>query len=176
MQFVSKSGPWLVMALGVLAGAVLSAQPSKRVDDKTLRHPPADEWITYGHDYAETHYSPLKQINASNVSRLGPAWSFDTESQGPMEDTPLVANGIIYGTNAWSVVFATDARTGKFAWRWDPEVSRSYSKRLCCGPQNRGVAFYKGTVYVGVLDGRLAALDANTGKLKWSVQTTDPDE
>jgi len=169
-------GRILFAGLGFILATVGSAQQPKRVDDKTLRRPPADEWVTYGHDYAETHHSPLKQINASNVSRLGLAWSFDTESQGAMEDTPLVSNGIIYGTGAWSVVTAADARTGKFLWRWDPEVSRSYSKCLCCGPQNRGVALYKGTVYVGVLDGRLAALDSNTGKLKWKVQTTDPDE
>lgn len=172
-MFLSR---WAV--LGILCGPVLFAQQPKRVDDAALRKSASDanEWLTYGHDYAETHYSPLKRINASNVSRLGLAWSFETETQGQLEGTPLMANGVVYGTGTWSVVFAVDARTGKFKWRWDPEVSRSYISKLCCGPANRGLAMYNGRIYVGTLDGRLAALNQETGTPEWSVQTTDPNE
>jgi len=134
-----------------------------------------DEWLTYGRDYAETHYSPLKQIDDKNVSRLGLAWSCETQTQGAFEDTPLVANGVVYGTGSWSIVCAVDTRTGKKKWNWDPDVDRNFGSHACCGPNNRGVAIYDGKVFVGVLDGRLAALDQETGKQIWSVKTTEDD-
>ncbi len=165
--------------LTALAGFAAAQQP-KPVDDATLKRAQAasKEWLTYGRDYAETHYSPLRQINDSNVSRLGLAWSWDTEaSAGGMEATPLISNGVMYGTLSWSVVFAVDARTGKFKWKWDPEIPRNASgPRFCCGPVNRGVALYRGKVYSGTLDGKLVALDAETGKVAWQAQTTDPNE
>jgi quinohemoprotein ethanol dehydrogenase len=146
------------------------------VDDAALRDASKNsgEWLTYGRDYAETHYSPLKQIDVSNVKRLGLAWSMETQSPsgGRIEATPLVSNGVIYGILAWDVMFAADARTGKLKWRWDPDVPREHISKLCCGPVNKGVALYNGKVYAGLLDGRLVALDQNTGKLLWSTQTT----
>ena len=97
-------------------------------------------------------------------------------SQGKIETTPIVWNGTLYGTSTWSVVYAVDARTGALKWRWDPALVRGgYGEggpRYCCGPVNRGVAIYEGRVYVGLLDGRLVALDADTGRVAWSVQTT----
>jgi quinohemoprotein ethanol dehydrogenase len=166
-----------------LAGVVLVsvwvawAQQPKRVDTNALKNAAknGDEWVTYGRDYAETHYSPLKQIDTTNVSRLGLAWSWETESPagGRVEGTPLMSNGVLFGSLAWDVLFAVDARTGKFKWRWDPEIPRQHISEICCGPVNRGVALYKGKVYAGLLDGRLAALDQETGKLLWAVQTTD---
>src|SRR5205823_634107 len=147
-------------------------------DDAVLRDAPKSggEWLTTGRDYAETRYSPLKQIDASNVSKLGLAWSFDTSSFRGLEATPLISDGVLYATANWSVVFALDARTGALKWRWDPQVDRTVGRRACCDVVNRGVALYKGKVYVGVLDGRLAVLDAKDGKVLWSVQTTDEKE
>ncbi len=164
----------------VLAAAALAQTNKRAVDDNALKNAPknADEWLTYGRDYAETHYSPLKQIDASNVKRLGLAWSWETESpQGAnVEATPLVSNGVMYGSLGWDVLFAVDARTGKFKWRWDPEIPREHIQQICCGPLNRGVALYRGKVYAGLLDGRLVALDQETGKVLWQVKTTDnPD-
>jgi quinohemoprotein ethanol dehydrogenase len=166
--------------VGVLASAILGsafAQQSSRVDQNALKRAAAqpNEWLTYGRDYAETHYSPLKEINDKNVGRLGLGWSWETGTVGSFEGTPLIADGIIYGTGSWSVVFAVDARTGKEKWRWDPDVDRSFGSHACCGPNNRGVAIYDGKVFVGVLDGRLAALDQETGKKIWSVKTTEDD-
>src|SRR5580658_5768648 len=124
--------------------AVAQQEPKHTVNDAALRSAPksGDEWLTYGHDYAETHYSPLAQITAANVSRLGLAWSWETESpQGAnVEATPLISNGVMYGSLGWDVLFAVDARTGKFKWRWDPEIPREHIAQLCCGPLNRGVA------------------------------------
>src|SRR3984957_20852503 len=88
-------------------GAAL-AQPPKRVDDSALRKAAPDEWVTYGHDYAETHFSPLKQINAENGGRLGLGWSWETRTEGGIESTLLISNGTLYATGPWSVVFAVD--------------------------------------------------------------------
>jgi quinohemoprotein ethanol dehydrogenase len=133
-------------------------------------------WLTHGRTYAEDRFSPLKQIDEKSVERLGLAWSFDMETRRGLEATPIVANGVLYFTGAWSVVYAVNARSGELLWNWDPKVPRSYGSRACCDVVNRGVAIYKGKIYVGVLDGRLAALDAETGKPAWVTATTDPDQ
>ena len=167
----------------LLAGAcaVLSvcfgAQPAV-VDDVSLVAASAspDQWLTIGRDYAETRFSPLKQIDASNVGRLGLAWSYDTQSLRGLEATPLVANGVLYASADWSNVFAVDARSGRQLWRWDSKADRIRGERACCDVVNRGLALYKGKIYVGVIDGRLVALDAVTGALRWEVQTTPVDE
>ena len=149
-----------------------------QVDDAALRSAASspDQWLTIGRDYAETRFSPLRQIDSSNVSRLGLAWSYDTRSLRGLEATPLVSNGVLYATGDWSNVFALDARTGRELWRWDAKADRIRGYRACCDVVNRGVALYKDKVYVGVIDGRLVALDAATGALRWEVQTTPVDE
>ena len=148
---------------------------AKKVDDAALRNADArtGDWITHGRDYAETRFSPLKQINAENANQLGLAWSFDTGTDRGLEATPLIVDGVMYTTGSWSIVYALDARTGKQLWKWDPQVPRRYGAKACCDVVNRGVAVYKGRVYVGTLDGRLAALNAATGKVVWSVVTVD---
>jgi len=165
----------LITAAGWQTRAAERQQP-RVVDDRALKGAAAngDEWLTTGRDYAEQRYSPLTQIDASNVSRLGLSWSYEIGTGGgPQEATPLFANGVLYGITNWSIVFAVDARTGKERWRYDPKVDRSIdepgSDRLCCGVISRGVALYQGKVIVPVVDGRLQALDAATGNLLWSV-------
>jgi glucose dehydrogenase len=87
---------------------------------------PATDGLTYGLTPGETRYSPLNQINAANVSRLGLAWSYDIGvGGGNQEATPLVFNGTLHGFTNWSIVFAVDARTGREKGRWDPEVNRT---------------------------------------------------
>lgn len=164
-------------AAGMFAIAAAAAQ-TRQVDDSVLLQPPDTEWVTYGRDYAETHHSPLAQITQANVGQLRLVWSTEVGSQGKVETTPLVSDGTLYGTSTWSVVFALDARTGVLKWKWDPGLVKAPpaegGPRFCCGPVNRGVALYKGRVYVGLLDGRLVALDAKSGDVVWSVQTTPP--
>jgi quinohemoprotein ethanol dehydrogenase len=164
----------------MLAAGLLLAQQKRQIDDKALKNAAqsGDEWVTYGRDYAETHFSPLKQIDTSSVKRLGLAWSWETESPAGarIESTPLFSNGVLYASLGWNVMVAVDARTGKQKWRWDPEISRKHISEICCGPVNRGVALYKGKVYAGLLDGRLVALDQETGKVLWSVKTTTNDD
>ncbi|MFL6216190.1 MAG: PQQ-dependent dehydrogenase, methanol/ethanol family [Blastocatellia bacterium] len=155
-----------------------SSQAAKKIDDAALRNAEANasDWITHGRNYAETRFSPLKQINADNIKSLGLAWTFDTETTRGLEATPIVVDGVIYTTGSWSIVYALDARTGRLLWKYDPKVSGAYGQRACCDVVNRGVAVYKGRVYVGALDGRLIALDAATGKLIWSVVTVDQSQ
>ena len=132
-------------------------------------------WLTYGRTYDEQRFSPLQQIDASNVKQLGLAWAFDlpTAHRG-QEATPLVIDGVMYVSGAWSKVFALDARTGALKWAYDPEVPGAAAVNACCDVVNRGVAAWNGKVFVGTLDGRLVALDAASGKPIWVVNTLPP--
>src|SRR5450631_2095427 len=131
-------------------------------------------WMGPGRTYDEQHFSPLQKIDAGNVKQLGLAWFYDLDAaHRAQESTPLVVDGFMYVTSAWSKVFALDAKTGAPIWTFDPKVPGQVGVNACCDAVNRGVAVWKGRVYVGTLDGRLIALDAATGKIRWSVQTTD---
>src|SRR5262245_24866061 len=163
---------WLLAPLAavVFLTGIVAARQTRRVDQNALKNAEkGTEWLTYGHGYSEQRYSTLKNIDTTNVSRLGLAWSFEVgDGGGPQEATPLFANGVLYGITNWSITFALDARTGKEIWRYDPKVTRG-GVRLCCGVINRGVALYEGKVIVPVTDGRIVALDAATGKPLWSI-------
>jgi len=153
-------------------------KPAAPVDDAALRAADSrnQDWLSYGRDYYEQRFSPLNEINDANVATLGLAWQFETATERGLEATPLVIDGVMYATGSWSVTYAIDARTGKQLWKYDPEVHRKYDNIACCDVVNRGAAFYKGKVYVGVLDGRLAALDAATGKVAWQTTTVDQNQ
>src|SRR3979411_3031580 len=127
----------------------------------------SQDWPTIGLDYAETRYSKLNRITADNVKNLGLMWSYSLDSSRGVEATPVVVDGIMYQTASWSVVHAIDARTGKKIWTFDPGVDREKGYKGCCDVVNRGVALYKGKVFVGAYDGRLIALDAATGQKVW---------
>ncbi len=133
----------------------------------------SNDWPTIGLDYAETRFSKLNQINADNVKKLGLVWSYPLESSRGVEATPVVVDGIMYQTASWSVVHAIDARTGKQLWTFDPKVDREKGYKGCCDVVNRGVALWKGKVFVAAYDGRLFALDAVTGKVVWEKDTID---
>ncbi len=152
------------------------AGTTTEIDDSVLRAAAArpSDWISHGRTYDEQRYSPLDEVREANVARLGLAWTFETGTDRGLEATPLVADAVMYTTAAWSIVYALDARTGRLLWKWDPEVDRNrYDALACCDVVNRGVALYRGRIYVGVLDGRLAALDAATGAVAWQVITVD---
>ena len=172
----------LFLSLAGLLGAtwVATGQQARRIDDLALRNggKTGEEWLTYGLTPGETRYSPLKQIDASNVSRLGLAWSYDVGTGGGnQEGTPLFWNGTLYAITNWSVVFAVDARTGKERWRWDPEVNQvAVRPKVCCGVVNRGIAIYQGKIIAPVIDGRLEALDAETGKPVWEARVAFPQD
>jgi PQQ-dependent dehydrogenase (methanol/ethanol family) len=171
----------LAALVGLSLSAWLSAGPQVRqVDEAALKSGgrTGDDWLTYGLTQAETRYSPLNQINTGTVKRLGLAWSYDLGSGGGgQEGTPLVWNGTLFGITNWSVVFAVDARTGKERWRWDPEVNQTAVRpKICCGVVNRGIALYDGKIFAPVIDGRLQALDAETGKVIWESRVAYPQD
>src|SRR5713226_4710129 len=135
----------------------------------------ADEsWRLHGGTQTDQRFSPLNQINEQTVSKLGLVWSKELGTTRGLEATPIVKDGVIYTTGAWSVVFAFDAKTGQMKWTYDPKVPRERAYFFCCDVVNRGVALHNGKIYVGTLDGRLIALDQRSGTPVWSVQTTDP--
>lgn len=131
------------------------------------------EWLTYGGTYDEQRFARLSQIKTDNVADLGIAWTYDLATSRGVEATPIISNGVMYVTGAWSIVYALDAKTGKELWVYDPKVTGAAAARSCCDVINRGVAIYGDKVYVGVFDGRLEALDAKTGKVVWSTVTVD---
>lgn len=135
------------------------------VTDALLATAPEGEWLSYGRDQGEQRFSPLEQINAQNVGQLGLAWSVDFDTARGQEATPLMHNGVLYTTTAWSMVKAYDARTGKVLWEYDPKVPRETLVDACCDAVNRGAALYGDKIYVGTLDGRLIALDQKTGRV-----------
>jgi quinohemoprotein ethanol dehydrogenase len=133
-------------------------------------------WMSYGRTYGEERFSPLRQINDQNVAQVGLAWYFDLDTPRGQEATPLVIDGVMYFTSAWSKVFAVRAATGEKLWSFDPKVDPGWAVNACCDVVNRGVAAWNGKVFVGTLDGRLIALDAASGSKVWEEQTTDPSK
>ena len=131
------------------------------------------DWVKHGLTDAEGRHSPLSDINDENVGGLGLAWYFDYPTNRGMESTPLVRDGVIYSTSSWSMVYAHDALSGELLWFYDPEVPRNWAIHTCCDVVNRGVALDGSHLVFGTLDGRLISLEAETGKLRWDVQTTD---
>ncbi len=132
------------------------------------------EWLTHGRSYREERQSPLTQITTDNVANLGLAWYFDTGTRRGLEASPLVIDGVIYSTGSWSKVFANDAAGGDLLWQYDPQVPRAWGANACCDVVNRGVAAWGDKLYVGTLDGRLIALDRDSGEVVWETLTIDP--
>ena len=129
--------------------------------------------MTYGRTYSEQRFSPLKQISDQNVSKLALAWYYDLDTHRGQEATPIVVDGVMYFTTAWSKVLALDAAAGKLLWSYDPKVPGAWAINACCDVVNRGVAAWNGKVFLGTLDGRLIALDAASGSPAWETLTID---
>lgn len=168
-QYAFQVFAWLALAL--LAPLAVATQ----VDEATIIASEQDgrQWLSHGRTYDEQRFSPLDQITAQNAGKLGLAWSLDLDNHRGLESTPLFVDGVLYTTLSWSRAIAVDAHTGKTLWSFDPKVARDKSRDACCDAVNRGVALWNGKVFIGTLDGRLIALDAQTGKQVWSQQTTD---
>ena len=140
----------------------------------------ADEpqsWLTYSGTYRSERFSPLTEINRSNVSDLKVIWAYQMQPSsyggaGLVETTPLVADGVMYLTEPPSTVTALDARTGKRLWTWSPEMPENVL-HIGFPMVNRGVALLDDAVYVGTLDAHLVALDAATGAVRWDVEVAD---
>ncbi|MGH8143771.1 MAG: pyrroloquinoline quinone-dependent dehydrogenase [Steroidobacteraceae bacterium] len=166
-----KSGRRLAVSIGLASLAAslgIAASPAVRAAGANM------EWPTYGRDYANTRYAPLKQINARTVHALAPAWIFQTGKSGSFEDSPVIVDGVMYViSGVTNTVFALDAKTGQTLWTHNTVLGFA---SFCCGPNNRGVAVAGGKVFYGTLDGKLIALEAKTGEQAWSVQVGEPKE
>ncbi len=162
----------VVIALLASGAGIASAAG---VTDARLRDADSQpgQWLSVGRTTDEQRFSPLARIDTNNVGSLGLAWYADFDTNRGQEASPLVIDGILYVTTAWSKVYAYDAKTGKPRWQYDPKVAGSIGIKGCCDVVNRGLAAYEGRIYVGAYDGRLIALDAKTGKVAWEVQTVD---
>ena len=130
-------------------------------------------WLTHGGTYDEQRFSQLTQINKDTLPALAPAWFYEFDTYRAQEATPLVADGVLYTTTAWSKAYALDAATGELIWSYDPQVPGREGAKACCDSNARGPALYGDTLIIGTLDGRLIALDRATGKPVWSTQTID---
>jgi PQQ-dependent dehydrogenase (methanol/ethanol family) len=136
----------------------------------------AGQWMSHGRDYSEQRFSPLTKVSTDNVSQLGLAWFADFDTRRGQESTPLIIDGVLYVTTAWSKLYAFDAKSGKELWRYDPQVPGEWAVNACCDVVNRGVAAWNGKVYLATIDARLIALDAATGKVVWDVLTIEPGQ
>ncbi len=158
----------MVRCLLSCALAMTLALPCRAEQD----HKVASDWVLYGYNYENHRFSPLTQINRSNVAHLTLAWKFETGKLGSFQATPVVVNGVMYVTTPWNDVLALDAVSGNQIWRYRHHLT---TRRTCCGPANRGAAVANGKVYTVTIDARFIALDQATGKVIWDVPITDPE-
>ena len=130
-------------------------------------------WVAHGRTYDELRFPSLTRINRDTVATLGLAWSKDLNNRHRAQSTPLVIDGFMYFTDAWSVAYAVDAVTGTEIWRYDPQTDRRSMRYACCGGAlNRGMAAYRGKLYFATFDARLIALNLATGEKVWEVDTS----
>ena len=177
MQAASRTFlPLCVAALVMLGGCGERADGD--IDAARLLAANADEanWITHGRTYSEQRYSPLEQVNRDTVGELGLTWFADMDTARGQEATPLVMDGKLYLTTAWSKVKAYDAATGEPLWEFDPQVPGETGVKACCDVVNRGLAAWGDRLFFGTLDGRLVALDRDTGEVAWETVTVDQDQ
>jgi quinohemoprotein ethanol dehydrogenase len=164
----------LFALFAVAAPAHADGTAARTVDNALLgNETDGTDWPAYGRTFSESRFSPLKQVNDSNVSRLSLAWFLDLDVTNSIT-APLEAGGIIYLAAGYSIVHAVRATDGRLLWRYDPKVPEASGQKLRTGWGIRGLALWEDKVYVGTQDGRLLALAARTGKPIWSVQTLDP--
>jgi PQQ-dependent dehydrogenase (methanol/ethanol family) len=130
-------------------------------------------WLMNGRTYANLRFSPLKEIDVSNVKTLVPKWIFQTGKAATFQTTPLVADGVMFVSEPSSSVTALDAKTGKRIWHYEHKLT---SKKICCGPANRGVGLGYGKIFVATVDAHLVALDQPTGKVLWDIVLADVNE
>ena len=161
----------VMLAICGFASAAVTGRAQVSYDRILKANGEPRNWLTYSGDYNSWRYSGLEQINASNAGNLALQWAFQTADLGQFETTPLVIDGVLYGTGQDNRAFALDARTGRTIWR--------YQRRLpdkvlaCCGMVNRGFAALGEHLFMATLDGHVLALDMKTGNVIWDVEAAD---
>jgi alcohol dehydrogenase (cytochrome c) len=162
----------ILLVAGALVGITVAVGTTAVAEDDTSN---PNNWTTYGRTYENTRYSPLSQIDTTNVGNLKLAFAFQLGSLRSNEATPIVIDGTLYVSTSWGpkYVYALDAQTGERKWTYEPEIPDDVLQYACCDVNSRGVAYADGKIFVGRLDGMLAALDANTGKELWVSSVVD---
>jgi quinohemoprotein ethanol dehydrogenase len=180
---VRPSTPRLFASLFLVTLALAACQPppsktaepprAGQVDAARLAAAASEpgEWLTAGRDASGSYFSPLTDVDATNVAKLGFAWESRLGTRRGLEATPVVVDGTMYVSGNFGRVYAVDAASGAERWRYDPEVDGQWGRYACCDAVNRGVAVWQGRVYVGSLDGFLHAIDATTGRRIYKVDT-----
>jgi alcohol dehydrogenase (cytochrome c) len=156
---------WLSVPVVLLAQIDV---PYERIRD-AAKEP--GNWLTYSRDYSGQRYTPLHQIDTSNVSKLRIAWMHQANDLDAVETSPIVVDGTMFISAPPNMVEAIDAVTGRTLWTYQKEIPRDL--RLCCGRVNRGLAILGSTVYYASIDAHLIALDARTGAVRWDVTMAD---
>jgi quinohemoprotein ethanol dehydrogenase len=159
----------------LLIAACANAPAPRVVDDAAIAAiEQGGDWLSYGRAYDEQRFSPLTQIDETNIESLGVAWYTDLPNDRTLYGTPLVVDGVMYYEGSWNVLRAVDAATGRQLWEYDPQVIEHAGDRLrIMWDASRGIALYRGRVYIATVDGRLIAVDAHTGEQVWSTLTVD---
>jgi len=177
----SMLGGLLIASVVLLTIATLPAfcqedasnRPYQAVTEQQLLNPPAADWLQYRRTFDGHGYSPLKQINAQNVKNLTPLWSFSTGLTAGHEVVPVEHDGILFITTSYNKVFALDARSGKFLWKYERELPDKALSVVCCDVVNRGGLLYGDKFYFGTIDAHVVALDAKTGKVAWDTKVAE---
>lgn len=157
----------VVVLMTSLVAACAHQPPGHDAATERIVNADAGQWPSYGRDYGNRRFSPLKQINRDNVANLVPLWTFKSGINATFQATPIVVDGIMYLSLPFNHVVALDAATGRELWRYQHKRREGYP--MCCGPANRGVAVGYGKVFIGTVDARLVALDAKTGRVLWDM-------
>ncbi len=149
-------------------------EPAPAFSAEELSEEPTDAWITNGGTLANQRYSPLDDIDTSNVKELKGVWMTDllgsaTAAKYSAEGQPIAYDGVIYIPTGADEVFAVGVKSGHILWHYDAKLDQAINT-VCCGWLSRGVALGDGKVFLGQLDGKLVALDQRTGEVVWSTE------
>src|SRR6266852_8607368 len=156
-----------VVFLALASGAAPSIRAQVTAQQLVDSGKEPQNWLMYSADYAGRRFSALGQINTANAAMLVPKWAYQTMAGGKFETTPLVVDGILYGTGQDNRAFALDARSGRPIWQYQRALPVDI--RPCCGRVNRGLAILGDKVFLGTLDAHIIALDSKTGNVIWDV-------
>lgn len=159
----------VLIAATLSAGAITQAQVTADRLLNSQKEP--QNWLTYNGDYAGHRYSTLEQIDLSTANAMVPKWAYQTMAGGKFETTPLVVDGVLYGTGQDDRAFALDAKTGRPIWQYQRALPGDI--RPCCGRVNRGLAILGDKLFMGTLDSHVIALDTKTGNIVWDVTAVD---
>src|ERR1700740_3237439 len=158
-----------LLLLLMLTSTILHGQVSSERLLDAAKEP--QNWLTYSGRYAGWRYSTLDEINTTNASHLAMQWAFQVGDLGQFETTPLVVDGVLYGSGQNNRAFAIDARTGRSIWRYQRNLPDKLQP--CCGMVNRGFAILGNELFLATLDAHVIALDTKTGNVVWDVTAAD---